>query len=209
MTAASGNPGDRPQNEGAGEGGYEAPPIEQTPAYWTPAYPSYPTTPDPAYGSPPDPAYGVPPGPAYGSPPDPAYGVPPGPAWATPPAPPAPGTPPGPYSMPPGHPPPGLPWAGYPPGPTGYPGFPGYPGYPPPAQPGTNPLAVTALVCSVLGLAPFCGFLFSIAGIVAGAVGIGQIKRTGQSGNGLAVAGIVIGVITLLIWMVGLTVFWG
>ena len=56
---------------------------------------------------------------------------------------------------------------------------------------------------------PLCGFLFSIAGIVAGAVSINQIKRTRERGNGLAIAGIIVGVITLLIWMVGLTYTWG
>ncbi|MCW1958314.1 MAG: DUF4190 domain-containing protein, partial [Mycobacterium sp.] len=81
----------------------------------------------------------------------------------------------------------------------GYPGPPTYPGYPMPPQAGTNSLAVTSLVLSVFGLLPFCGFLFSIAGIVTGAIAMGQVKRTGQDGYGLAVAGLAIGVITLLL----------
>jgi hypothetical protein len=36
-----------------------------------------------------------------------------------------------------------------------------------------------------------------------------QIKRTRQSGYGLAIAGIVIGIVTLLIWMVGISFAWG
>ncbi|MBU3750931.1 MAG: DUF4190 domain-containing protein, partial [Mycobacterium sp.] len=127
-----------------------------------------------------------------------------------PPAGPAPGLYP-----PPGYPPPPY-GPGYPPGPMAYPpmgyppaGYPGYPGYPPPVRSGTNSLAIAALVCSILGLAPLCGFLFSIAGIVTGAVGINQIRRTGQSGYGLAIAGIVVGILTLVIWMVGLTYAWG
>lgn len=249
MTAASGDPGQRQQNEGEirGEAAPSVeppsfdtpsveptsfdPPVEQTsgydpvvsepvayPAYETPVYPDYP-----AYGTPPDPAYGTPP--VWSAPPEtgfPPPGFPP-PGSAGPGFPP-PGFPPpgsgGPGFPPPGFPPPGAPQqgyppappygAGYPPGPMGHPGYPGYPGYPMPAPmpTGTNSLAITALVCSILGLAPFCGFLFSIVGIVSGAVGIGQIRRTGQSGYGLAITGIVIGVVTLLVWMVGLTFAW-
>ncbi len=224
MTAASGDPGQSPQNEGEIRGeaassceptsGYDPVVSEPTPttypAYETPIYPAYP-----AYGTPPDPAYGTPPDPAYGTPP--VWSAPPGAGTAA-------GFPPPDYPQPgfpqPGFPQPGFPQpgfppaapygAGYPPGPMGPPGYPGYPGYPMPAPmpTGTNSPAITALVCSILGLAPFCGFLFSIVGIVAGAVGIGQIRRTGQSGYGLAITGIVIGVVTLLVWMVGLTFAW-
>lgn len=232
MTAASGDPGQRQQNEGEIRGeaapSFE-PPADQTSGYdlvvnepVPPAYPAYETPVYPDY-----PAYGTPPEPAYGTPPDPAYGPPP--VWSAPsdagtaasgypqPSYPQPSYPQPGFTQPgftqPGYPQPGSPPAppygtGYPPGPMGPPGYPGYPGYPMPAPTGTNSLAITALVCSILGLAPFCGFLFSIVGIVAGAVGIGQIRRTGQSGYGLAITGIVIGVVTLLVWMVGLTFAW-
>jgi hypothetical protein len=218
MTAASGDPGERRPNE-ADSGGFEAPPIEQTPAYGGDAISAHVSADVSADAPTPPvyPAYETPAYPAYGTPPDPAYGTPPDPAWATPyPPPPAPYPPPhppqpAPYPPPPGYPPPAPYGPGYPPGPTGYPGYsgyPGYPGYPMPPQAGTNSLAITALVCSILGLVPLCGFLFSIAGIIAGAVSINQIKRTRERGNGLAVAGIIVGVITLLIWVVGLTFTW-
>jgi hypothetical protein len=215
MTAASGDPEQRRPAE-ADTGGLEPPPFEQTPAYGgydvptgvsadmpaaAPAPPVYP-----AYETPVYPAYEIPPAPAYGTPPDPAWATPYPPQSAPYPPPPAP------YPPPPGYPPPAPYGPGYPPGPMGYPGYqgyPGYPGYPMPPQAGTNSLAITALVCSILGLVPLCGFLFSIAGIVAGAVSINQIKRTRERGNGLAIAGIIVGVITLLIWMVGLTYTWG
>ena len=236
MTAATGEPGDRPP-DGSEAGGPEAPLVETAPAYGgsdvpigsptpAPVYPAYETPVYPAYGTPVDPAYGTPVDPAYGTPVYPAYETPPQPAWADPgpaasgfpPAGPAPVFPPfgeqihgypGPYP-PPGYPPPPY-GPGYPPGPMAYPpaGYPGYPGYPPPVRSGTNSSAIAALVCSILGLAPLCGFLFSIAGIVAGAVGINQIRRTGQSGYGLAIAGIVVGILTLVIWMVGLSYAWG
>jgi hypothetical protein len=117
-------------------------------------------------------------------------------------------------SYPPGYPPAGYAPAGYPAGyspggypPVGYPA-PGYPvpGYPlasyPPAPAGTNSLAVFSMIAAVLGLLPLCGFLFSIAGGVLGAFAINQIKRSGQGGYGLAVAGISISVATLAIGLV-------
>ncbi|WP_197373484.1 peptidylprolyl isomerase [Mycolicibacterium baixiangningiae] len=68
----------------------------------------------------------------------------------------------------------------YPP-PPGYP--PGYPGaYPPPRS--TNAWAVAALVCA---------FLFAPLGIVFGHLSLSQIKRTGEDGRGLALAGLIIG----------------
>ena len=78
--------------------------------------------------------------------------------------------------------------------PTGY----GYPA----AASGTNSLAIFSLVASVVGLVPFCGFIFSIIGIVLGAIAINQIKKTGQAGYGLAVAGIVVGVATLAVGVI-------
>jgi hypothetical protein len=126
--------------------------------------------------------------------------------------------PPTPY--PPSSYPPGYP-AGYPPpaGPPGYqppagygppPSHPGdYPGgyYPPPdyqggygpqgdMQPGMSGLAIASLISSFTGL--FC-CIGGILAIVLGAIALGQIKRTRQDGYALAVAGIVIGVATLIV----------
>jgi len=155
MTAGSGNPGEKSQNEGQQppSGGYEPPPIEQTPAYG--GYP--PPPPPPAYGG--YPPYGPPPGadpyPPIGYAPPPEYGAP--------------------Y-------------------PTGY----GYPAQ----QAGTNSLAIFSLVASVVGL--LCG-VGSIVGIVLGAIALSQIKKTRQGGYGLAVAGIVVGVASLVISIVWMT----
>jgi len=55
-----------------------------------------------------------------------------------------------------------------------------------PPSAGTNGLAIGSLVLSLLGL--FCG-IGSIVGVILGFIARGQIKRTGQGGNGLAVAG--------------------
>jgi peptidyl-prolyl cis-trans isomerase B (cyclophilin B) len=57
----------------------------------------------------------------------------------------------------------------------------GYYGYPRP-QP-TNTMAIVSLVCA---------FVFAPAGIVFGHISLSQIKRTGEEGRGLAIAGLVI-----------------
>jgi peptidyl-prolyl cis-trans isomerase B (cyclophilin B) len=85
-------------------------------------------------------------------------------------------SPPPPYGT---YPPPGA-YAGYYGYPTGYPN--GYPnGYPQPQQ--TNALAIVSLVCA---------FLFAPLGIIFGHISLSQIKKTGEEGRGLAVAGLVI-----------------
>lgn len=53
---------------------------------------------------------------------------------------------------------------------------------------GTNGFAITALVLGILG---FLGL--AILALVFGYVGRAQIRRRGQSGKGLAIAGIVLG----------------
>ena len=71
------------------------------------------------------------------------------------------------------------PYGVYPPPPPG--AYAGYYGYPQP-QP-TNSLAIVSLVCA---------FLFAPLGIIFGHISLSQIKRTGEEGRGLAVAGLVI-----------------
>ena len=94
---------------------------------------------------------------------------------------PPPAAPPG-YGAPPGYaPPPGY-------GAPGYGPPPGY-GYPPPGYPGawrrpTNTMAILALVMA---------FVFAPAGLVLGIVARKQIRQTGEEGDGLALAGIIVG----------------
>lgn len=79
-------------------------------------------------------------------------------------------------------PPPGGPsyqtWGGYPPayGSTGY-------GGPRP----TNTLAIVSLVTSIIG--------FGIVGIITGHIARRQIRQTGEAGDGLALAGLLLGYI--------------
>ena len=139
------------------------------------------------------------------------------PPWDSPAPPPAADYPPTPYpppGYPGGYPPPGYgPPPEYPPRdypPPGYPG-PGYPapGLPPPGypvygpqgemQPGMSGLAIASLISSFTGV--FC-CIGGILAIVLGTVALGQIKRTRQDGYALAVAGIVIGVATLIVSLI-------
>jgi hypothetical protein len=134
---------------------------------------SYPPAGQQPPGPPPQPGYGQPAG----------YGPPPG-GYA----------PPGGYGPSGGYGPPG----GY--GPSGYPppayGYPPYYGYQTPAGPGTNGKAIAALVSALGGLVLSCGLLSPI-GIVLGHISLSQIRRTGQEGRGMAIAGLVIGYLCL------------
>ena len=79
------------------------------------------------------------------------------------------------------------------------PGAPG--GAPPPGAPGgqprpgsTNSLAIVSLI---LGIA-WLGWIGSILAVVLGHVSLSQIKKTGQSGKGMAIAGLVLGYVGIL-----------
>lgn len=61
--------------------------------------------------------------------------------------------------------------------------------YPPYRPPQTNGLAIAALICA---------FLFAPLGIVFGHISLSQIKRSGEDGRGMAVAGLVIGYIVTI-----------
>ena len=85
------------------------------------------------------------------------------------------------YSQPPGY------------GPPGY-GAPGYPVYGRP----TNTMAILALVMA---------FVFAPAGLILGIVARRQIRQTGEDGEGLALAGIIVGGIVTAIFVLFI-VFW-
>ncbi|MFA5710309.1 DUF4190 domain-containing protein, partial [Mycolicibacterium sp.] len=134
------------------------------------------------------------------------------------------------YAPPPDYPPPPPGYGAYPPPPAGDyppppPGPPGYGAYPggygapydpygPPVPMGTNNLATASLVTSIIGalLSLFCclgGFL-PVVGIVLGIAALNQIRQTHQQGRGMAIAGIVIGAITvvllIVLFMVGVAI---
>ncbi len=175
-----------------------APPPASAPSVGLP--PTGPHAPPNPWGAP------HPPGPyaAAGAPPPPPY---PGPATGDPTNPFAPPAAYQPPAGPPGQ-PPGRPPSGYPP-----PGVGPYAPYPQPyapsgyqAQP-TNGLAIAALVLSLVGWIP-CG-IGSLAAVVLGFVARSQIRASQgrQGGDGLALAGIIIGFVAIAFWI--LVVVWG
>jgi Domain of unknown function (DUF4190) len=212
------NPGEdareKPSSESSGassepsSGGYEAPPIEQSgqaetaqpadqpgytpppaytppPGYDTPDYPqqqSYPNYSPPDYTPPTE--YPAPGAAQPGYPPPPYPGSP---GYGTPAYPPPPqyGTPPPGYAPPP---------PGYGPPPTGYPA-PEYSAYGQSGQK-TSQMAIASIIASCIGV--LCG-IGSIVGIALGIVALNQIKQSREGGHGLAIAGIVVGGVTLLL----------
>lgn len=68
------------------------------------------------------------------------------------------------------------------------------PAYTQPASDRTNRMAIWSLVLSILTL----GGIGSIAGIWLGVRARGRIDQTGERGRGLAIAGVIVGIITLL-----------
>ncbi len=77
-----------------------------------------------------------------------------------------------------------------------YTGYPAYgQGYYPPVAP-TNSLAIVALITGILGI--------SIVAIITGHIGINRINRTGEQGKGMAIAGLVLGYVGALSWVI----FW-
>ena len=92
-----------------------------------------------------------------------------------------------------------------------------------PPQPATplsaNGYAVAALVLGILGLTllsyRFTGdiamnlipFLFSVGAILSGHLARGKIRRQPQQGDGLALAGLVLGWICVAIWALGVVLY--
>ena len=74
---------------------------------------------------------------------------------------------------------------------------PGAPAYAPQYGYGarTNPLAIVSLVLSLVAV--FIWFLGSLGAVICGHIALSQIKRTGEGGRGLALAGVIIGYIGL------------
>ncbi|MEV8631499.1 DUF4190 domain-containing protein [Streptosporangium sp. NPDC051023] len=102
----------------------------------------------------------------------------------------------------------GPPQGGYgPPGGYGTPPGGGYDPYGYGAQPprGNNGMAIAALIMGIAGLF-VCG-VTSIVGIVLGHISLGQIKRTGEEGRGMAIAGLVLSYFGVACWLIVLVVW--
>lgn len=111
---------------------------------------------------------------------------------------------------------PGQPGA-YPP--PGYSVAGGYPGYPPPgyADPygygaygqtgGTNGLAIASLITSIAAIVTcYLGIILGIVGVILGVVALNQLKTRQQDGKGIAIAGIILGAVIPVLWILVLIV---
>lgn len=81
---------------------------------------------------------------------------------------------------------------------------------PPPAPAPSNGMAIAALVCGVLGIVgsfiPIVMYftaVLAVLGIIFGVMGMKKAKQTG-SGNGLAIAGLVLGIVGTIFALVGI-----
>lgn len=85
---------------------------------------------------------------------------------------------------------------------------PGQPYAPVPTGPGTNVLAILSLIFSCLAfvMLPFIG---SVAGVVLGHVARRQIPISGEQGDGLAKAGLIVGYIGLGLVVLGIIAWFG
>jgi len=63
-----------------------------------------------------------------------------------------------------------------------------------PTGPKTNTLAIVSLVLA---------FFISLGAVICGHIALGQIKRTGEGGRGLAIAGLVLGYLGLVAGIIG------
>lgn len=81
----------------------------------------------------------------------------------------------------------------------------GFPPPPPPyyQAPKTNGKSITALVLGICSLfIPCLGLLAGIAGIIVSALSFKELKKTGEQGRGLSVAGLVCSILGTLFWAV-------
>ncbi|MBE1561367.1 hypothetical protein H4W81_004146 [Nonomuraea africana] len=61
-------------------------------------------------------------------------------------------------------------------------------------------MAIAALITSLVGLIA-CG-LPSIVGVILGHISMGQIKRTGEEGRGMGLAGLILGYVGVVLWVI-------
>ncbi|WP_052077386.1 DUF4190 domain-containing protein [Rhodococcoides fascians] len=65
----------------------------------------------------------------------------------------------------------------------------------------TNTLAIVSLVLAILGLT-FLPLIASVCAVVCGHLSRGQIKRTGEGGSGFATAGLVVGYVSIALFVI-------
>lgn len=73
----------------------------------------------------------------------------------------------------------------------------------PPAPPKTNGKAIAALVIGIIGLfIPYIGFILGIIAIVFASMAFKEMKKTHEQGRGLAIGGLVCGIIATAIYAI-------
>ncbi|MFA5781374.1 MAG: DUF4190 domain-containing protein, partial [Bacteroidales bacterium] len=70
-------------------------------------------------------------------------------------------------------------------------------------DPKTNGSALTGFILSLVGLFLF-GFILGVLAIIFSAIGLGKIKKDSSKwkGKGLAIAGLIIGIIDIIGWLI-------
>lgn len=131
-----------------------------------------------------------------------AYGTPPAPPAYAPPTYAPPAYPTSPYGAAPG----GAPASPVQTAPGAAPVLPyGYGGYAPARK--TNGLAVASMILSIVGFLWILPFVGSLAGAIMGHISLNQIKRSGEGGRGMALAGIIVGWAGLALLVIGVLFF--
>ena len=121
-----------------------------------------------------------------------------------PPSPPQYGAYPGSYPPPQYQPPPPSPYGVYP---GSYPPPPPQPyaGYTPPPTAPKNGLGIAALVIAIIGLFTiFGGLLLGIVAVILGFIGWGRAKRGDATNPGIAIAGIILGVLGVIVSIIAI-----
>jgi len=68
--------------------------------------------------------------------------------------------------------------------------------------PYTAPTAAPARATNVLSIIAIIGaFVVPIVGIIVGFISLGQIKKTGENGRGLALAGVILGFVFTVLYL--------
>ncbi|CAH1192206.1 hypothetical protein PAECIP111892_00886 [Paenibacillus auburnensis] len=80
---------------------------------------------------------------------------------------------------------------------------------PPPSQPAhTNGKSIAALVLGILSIiTPYIGLLFGIIAIIMSAISLKEIRNRYEGGRGLAIAGLVCGIIGTIIYALLILLF--
>lgn len=80
------------------------------------------------------------------------------------------------------------------------------PAYGQPSGAKTNVLAIISLVASIAGFVILWG-IGSIAGVICGHIALGQIKKTGEQGRGMAMAGLILGYVGIALAIIAAIIF--